>query len=270
MLYRPFAPITGLLLFLLLYSNALCAPMVEDSPFDIDQAVALSRAAIGTKMGQYSFLDHNNKPVFLSDFKGKPLVISLIYTSCHKVCAITTSFLNSAVLKARDALGEDSFNVVTIGFDSRFDRPQVMGQFARHQGINDPNWHFLSGDAATIDRVIGELGFTRVRSPQGFDHIMQATIVDAQGVVHTQVYGDTFDIPLFVSPLKELVLGIPQPLESALDTVVRRVRFYCTTFDPTKNAYHFNYSIFVGMAIGFIIILSTIIFLFKEWRYMKR
>ena len=261
------------LLFLLAFipplsAAALVAP--AGRAFNPERALQMSRAAIGRSLEGYSFLDRNEQPVQLADFKGKPLVISLIYTSCYHTCSLVTRSLAEVVEKARDALGKDSFTVVTIGFDTHFDTPKTMAWFARQQGVDDPNWRFLSGDAATVQRLVKNLGFSYFRSPKGFDHLVQASVVDSGGILYGQVYGELFPPPLLVDPLKELILGTPPAKESALANLVRRVRFYCTTYDPTRNAYRFDYSLFVGLFIGASIILGTSVWLYREMRGGKR
>ena len=54
--------------------------------------------------------------VSLAEFAGRPVLISLIFTSCHHVCPTTTRRLAEAVDNARAVLGDDSFAVLTIGF----------------------------------------------------------------------------------------------------------------------------------------------------------
>jgi protein SCO1/2 len=74
---------------------------------------------------------------------------------------------------AQEALGGDSFAVLTIGFDTRNDTPQRMASFARARGVSLPNWWFLSTDSATIERLTRDLGFVFFPSPKGFDHTAQ-------------------------------------------------------------------------------------------------
>ena len=62
-------------------------------------------------------------------------------------------------------------------------------------------WTFASADAATIERLARDAGFTYFASPKGFDHITQTTIIDAAGRVMLQVYGEDFAPPLVVEPL---------------------------------------------------------------------
>ena len=59
------------------------------------------------------------------------------------------------------------------------------------------------------------MGFLYYKSSNGFDHLIQATVIDADGVVYRQVYGQVFDTPLLVDPLIDLVLGRAPPEQSA-------------------------------------------------------
>lgn len=250
-------------------------PRVEASTqtaasFDSDQALRLSQAAVGRPLEHYTFLDQNGRRVSLDDFKGNPLLISLVYTSCYHTCSVITRALASVVKKARDAFGNERFTVVTIGFDPPFDTPKAMSYFARQQGVSEKNWHFLSGDVATLQRLITNIGFSYLPSPKGFDHVVQTTVVDAKGVVYRQVYGEIIQTPQLLEPLKELIFGVSPPTESSIETLVRRVRLFCTTYDPSSDAYRFDYSLFVGLFIGAAIIFSTGFFLFREMRRAKK
>lgn len=233
--------------------------------FDNASALKYSQAAIGRTIGDYVLTDRESREVRLSRYHGRPLVVSLIYTSCYHICPTTTRHLASVVKKARDALGRDSFNVVTIGFDVENDTPRAMKYFAGKQGVDLPGWQFLSGDAVTIKRLAADLGFVFFRSPKGFDHLIQATVIDSDGKIYRQVYGMNFDTPLLVEPLKELVFGRPSGA-SLLDTIGNRIRLFCTVYDPASDSYRFDYSIFVGMFIGATTLGFIAFMLVREWR----
>ena len=197
-------------------------------------------------------------------------MLSLIYTSCYQICPMTTRHLAKVVDKARAALGEDSFNVAVLGFDAHNDSPQAMIHFARKQGIDERGWRLLSASPDTIKALSEELGFKFFASPNGFDHITQATVIDAEGRIYRQVYGEVFETPLLVEPLKDLVLGQPKPNQTLLSELINKVRFFCTTYDPARDAYHFDYSLFIGIFVGASIILSGIFLLIREFRQGRR
>jgi len=243
---------------------------IEDKPkFDYDVALKTSQSAIGKQLGDHVFTNAEGKQVSLSDFRGKPLVISMVYTSCYQICPMTTRHLSKVVEKARDALGDDSFNVAVIGFDTRVDTPDAMQYFANMQGISDKNWQLLSIDSKNLESLTKELGFLYYPTSNGFDHLIQATVIDADGKVYRQVYGQVFDTPLLVDPLLELVLGRPQPEQSFFSGLGNKIKLFCTTYDPHSGAYYFDYSLFVGMFVGFTVIVSIIWFMRRELRKGK-
>jgi len=168
------------------------------------------------------------------------------------------------VEKAREALGNKSFSIAILGFDTQNDTPQAMISYAKKQGIKNADWSLLSADSDTINALSKQLGFLFFTSPNGFDHIVQASVIDAESVVYTQVYGEVFETPLLVEPLKDLVLGRPKPGQNFLDELVDKVRFFCTAYDPNRDGYHFDYSLFIGLVIGAFIILSGLIFVLFE------
>lgn len=238
--------------------------------FQYKTALQSSQAAIGRTLHDYLLTDQHGRSLRLSEFKGKPLVLSLVYTSCYHICPMTTRNLSKVVEKARDALGHDSFSVAVLGFDAQHDTPQAMISYAKKQGVEENGWYLLSADSDTINALSKQLGFLFFTSPNGFDHIVQASVIDAEGSVYTQVYGEVFETPLLVEPLKDLVLGRPKPGQTLLDELVNKVRFFCTAYDPSRDGYRFDYSLFVGLVIGAMIILSGFFFVFAELLKRRR
>lgn len=235
-----------------------------------DEALKISQAAIGRELENLEFTDGFGRPVSLSDYRGQPLLVSLIFTSCHHVCPALTRHLAPAVDAAREALGRDSFQVVTIGFDTTNDTPERMQDFARKQGISDPAWTFLSASSETMAKLVENVGFIYFPTPRGFDHITQITIVDRDGMIYQQVYGGTFELPWLVEPLKDLVFNRPQSANSFFSGMVDKVKLFCTVYDPNTGRYHFDYSLFFQIAIGAMGVLGVMAYLLVEIRRARR
>ncbi len=248
--------------------NASQIPSIDTATqtFDYDAALATSQNAIGNQLSGYGFVSSEGRTINIEGFKGKPLVISMVYTSCYQICPMTTRHLSKMVEKARDTLGSDKFNVAVIGFDTAIDTPQAMQYFANKQGISDNSWHLLSGNQADVNALARDTGFLFTPSSNGFDHLIQATILDAEGKVYRQVYGQVFETPLLVDPLIELVLGRAAPSKSFLTDLTDKVKLFCTTYDPVRDGYFFDYSLFIGMLIGASIILYTAFVAMREYR----
>lgn len=247
--------------------------LADDDPqagYDADAALSISQAAIGQPLQDLALTDSQGNPVSLAQYRGRPLLISLIFTSCYHVCPAITRHLNTIVKAGREALGEDSFQVLTVGFDTPVDTPEAMRQFARRQDVDDPNWAFLSGSAQTMEALVQNIGFVHFPSPRGFDHINQVTVVDGEGIIYRQVYGAAFELPALMEPLKQLVFNRPLKNEPLVSSLMNRIKLFCTVYDPATGRYRFDYSLFVGMAVGAAIVLALILSLSLEYLRSRR
>lgn len=234
--------------------------------YDSDAALKISQAAIGRSLDGYQLIDRQGRTVSLADYRGKPLMISMIYTSCFHICPTTTQNLARAVTTVRSAVGEDAFRVATIGFDARNDTPERMRTYARQQRVSrEKNWIFLSADQATINRLTTDLGFLYTPSSKGFDHLIQTTLVDGEGKIYRQIYGMEVDPTVLTRAMKELVFG-RTPVSLNLTSLVDRVRLFCTVYDPASDSYKLNYAMIFGMVIGVFGLMATAIVLVRILR----
>ncbi len=256
-----------ILLVLILAVPLLSVAQVElDNRYDPDSALQISQGAVGTTIGNYEFVDRLNRNVSLHDYAGRPLVISMIFTSCHHVCPMTTRHLDQTTRAAREVLGDDSFDVVSIGFDAIHDTPYAMAAFAREQGVRAEGWRFLSGSQEAIEALSADLGFIYFPTSRGFDHINQVTIIDRESKVYSQVYGVTFELPWLVEPLKQIVFNRPSSAGHVVASLVDRVRLFCTVYNPASGRYEIDNSLFIQIAIGFMILLSVAVYLWRGFR----
>jgi protein SCO1/2 len=243
----------------------ISAPAAAQQEYDREAALAISQGVLGDSIGNHSFRNTDGQQFRLDSLRGKPLVVSLIYTSCHHVCPMITANIERNLEIAHEALGEDAISVVTIGFDWQVDTPDRMRMYASAKGIDVPGWHFLSGDEASVAAISKAVGFQFFPAPKGFDHLSQTTIVDASGNVYRQVYGQDFTTQQFVEPLKELVFDTPRDA-SLVDHWVDSFKLFCTVYDPNTGRYAFDYSIFTMIVVGVLCLGAILTFLITEWR----
>lgn len=232
---------------------------------DRETALKFSVGAVGQQVGDYTLLDRKGHQFKLSSYRGKPLLVSFIYTSCFEVCPATTQFLAKAVKHMQAALGADSFAVLTVGFNAPWDSPMTMRDYASRQSIKLPNWEFASADAATMKDFTRNLGFSYAYSVAGFDHISQLTLIDQNGMITHQVYGDSFELPALGEPLKKLV-GNVQTQYPGWEGLRNRIRLFCTVYDPKTKGYTTDYSFFGGLFISVIMIYFFAVWILRTWR----
>ncbi len=240
------------------------------SKFDENQALAYSQAAIGRTVDASGFVDQQNRTVSLEELRGKPLIISMVYTSCYHTCPMITQALERSVISAQETFGVDGFSVLSIGFDTAEDSPDRMRAYANERGIDFDNWRFVSSTSEVVDSLSQTLGFIFFPSPKGYDHLAQTTIVDGEGKVYAHIYGADYSPPALVEPLKRLVLGTSATLTS-VGGIVDRIRLFCTTYDPRSDRYRFDHSIFIGLIIGGLSLSGVALILGRNaWRIWGR
>ena len=93
------------------------------------------------------------------------------------------------------------------GGDDRFrhavDRPERMRQYAGHGQYRRGELAFSQRRRErTVAALAADIGFIYLASPKGFDHSAQTTVLDADGRVYRQVYGQSFTTQALVEPLK--------------------------------------------------------------------
>ena len=229
-------------------------------------ALRTSQAVIGKAIGDYTLLDREGRPVRLSSYRGKPLLVSFIYTGCFQVCPTSTRSLHEAVQALQKVVGPNQFNVVSIGFNQPADSPQALRAFALAHEIDTPNWEFLSPHASIVEALTRDFGFSYVATPAGFDHLLAVTVLDAQSRIYTQVYGERLSADKLGEPLRQLLRGAPMPQSLRLADVLDRVRILCTVYDPVTGQYRYAYGLIIEIAGGVTFALAMLWFFLAEWR----
>ena len=238
----------------------------------LDEAAALAagQAVIGSTPSDFTFLDRQGKPVRLSQYRGKPLLVSFIYTGCFEICPATTRNLHEAVKGLDKLLSPNQFNVVSIGFNQPADSPVALRSFATQYGIKYPNWEFLSPHARIVEPLTRAFGFSYLATPAGFDHVLGVTVLDADGKIATQVWGDKLTAQQLGEPLRQLLGRAPVTQRETLSGLLERVRILCTVYDPETGSYRFKYALVMELVGGAVFFLWMIGYGVAEWRRSRR
>ncbi|MBL8362739.1 MAG: SCO family protein [Rubrivivax sp.] len=240
---------------------------------DEREALRAGEAVVGTQPPDFAFTSRHGQPVRLSDYRGKPLLVSFIYTGCFQVCPTQTRALNEAVQGLDKLLGPDRYHVVSIGFNQPFDSPEQMRAYAAQHRIQARNWEFLSPPAAAVAPLTRAFGFSYLATPAGFDHVLGVTVLDAEGRVRAQVWGDALRADQLGGPLRQLLLGAPVVGTDAGTTIaalVDRVRVLCTVYDPNTGTYRYDVKLVAELIGGSLFFLTAFAYLCVEWRRQRR
>ena len=95
----------------------------------------------------FSLLNQDSLLITNKAIEGKIHVANFIFTSCGSICP--TMSKNMKILS--DSLGENS-KVVLLSYSVTpwIDKPHVLKEYKKNQGIENKNWHFLTGEKSAI------------------------------------------------------------------------------------------------------------------------
>ena len=183
------------------------------------------------------FKDEQGREVRLIEFfKGKPVVLSLVYYSCPMLCNQVLNGMLAAFRQTSLNLGEQ-FEVVTISFDSK-ETPELAAKKKETyiKGYNRPGgesgWHFLTGDETNIKRVTEAVGFhfTWDEQTKQFAHASGIMVATPEGRLARYFYGIDYNP-------RDLRLGLVEASQNKIGTPVDSLMLYCYHYDPATGKY---------------------------------
>jgi protein SCO1/2 len=129
-------------------------------PSDPKMAASKTTSAGTDRFPNVPLITHRGEKVHFYDdvIRGNKInIINMMYTQCPDVCGGT--LVNMARVQALfgERMGRDVF-MYSITLDPRQDTPKVLALHAEHLGAG-PNWTFLTGKPADIERLRRALNF---------------------------------------------------------------------------------------------------------------
>lgn len=183
------------------------------------------------------FLDESGKAVRLGDYFGKkPIILTLVYYRCPMLCGEVLSGLETSLRVLKFDIG-NQFDVITVSFDPK-DTPaaaadkkaDILKRYGR-AGAAD-GWHFLTGQANSIDALTKAAGFQYEYDPKSdqFAHATAIMILTPEGKIAQYYYGVEY------AP-KDLRLGLIQAADKKIGSPIDEVLLYCYHYDPKAGKY---------------------------------
>lgn len=181
--------------------------------------------------------DESGRPVRLGNYFGqRPVILALVYYNCPMLCTQVLNGLVGALNVMSLDAGTD-FDVVAVSFDAR-ETPEMAAAkkdayLTRYKRPNAAaGWHFLTGDAAAIERLTKAAGF-RFRYDKErdqFAHASAVMVATPAGRLARYFYGIEY------AP-RDLRLGIVEASAGRVGTPVDQVLLYCFHYDPASGKY---------------------------------
>jgi len=183
------------------------------------------------------FRDESGRTVKLAEyFKDKPVVLSLVYYSCPRLCTQVLTGLLGALKGLPMTPGKEFVNL-TVSFDPREQPELAEAKKAEYlKRYNRPGaeagWHFLTGDEPSIQALTRAVGFRYIWDPvtKQYAHASGIMILTPQGKVSRYFYGIEY------API-DLRFGVIDASAGKVGSLADQIILYCYMYDPARGTY---------------------------------
>ena len=147
------------------------------------------------KVPAFSFINQDGKTITNKDFEGKVYVVEFFFTTCPTICPR----MNKNLVQIQNTFeGFEDFGVAAFTINPVHDTPDVLKAYADTYGVNNPNWHLMTGDKDTIYKLSNE-GFNLYTAETeavagGFEHSGNFALIDKNGFLRSRK--DDFGNPI--------------------------------------------------------------------------
>jgi protein SCO1/2 len=148
---------------------------------------------VGQPVPDFALTDQHGQPIRLSQFSGKTVAITFLYTRCPFANYCFRLANNFGRVERRFAGRMDKDLVLlSVSFDPQTDSPAVLEKYASTWKENTKGWYFLTGPVPEIRRVCHMFGMS-VWSDEGMlAHSMHTAVIGRDGKLVANLEGNEF------------------------------------------------------------------------------
>jgi protein SCO1 len=146
---------------------------------------------VGDRMPEYKFTNELGEVVSLSDFRGKAVAITFLFTRCPfpTFCPRMAGNLKETYKLLKEKSGApDNWHLLAITIDPEYDTPAVLKEYAKRYEYDPTRWNFLTGENIDITAIAEQFGLLYWRpdpkQPFNISHNLRTVVIDANGRVH--------------------------------------------------------------------------------------
>lgn len=150
---------------------------------------------VGDLLPDYELIAEDGRRVRFSDFRGKALAFTFIFTRCPlpDFCPrMGNNFARTRELIRANRQAPANWQFLSLSFDPEFDQPAVLSRYAESYRKGDADrWLFAAAPKQTLAELAPRLDLMVNRdSGSGLSHNLRTVVVDPQGRIHRQFNGN--------------------------------------------------------------------------------
>jgi protein SCO1 len=165
--------------------------LMEDAM--VSKSTSSDALRIGQRVPDFTLIDQNRERISLSQFAGKVVAITFIYTRCPRPDYCVRLSNNFGLLQKRfkGGMGRDLV-LLTVVIDSAHDQPEAISNYARIWKADGRFWHFLTGPLLDIQKLCRSFDMAFYPDEALFVHSFHTVIIGRNGELAANLEGNEF------------------------------------------------------------------------------
>lgn len=162
---------------------------------------------VGEAVPEFQGYDQNGAAFKLSKLRGKPVLLTFIYTRCPLPDYCIRMSSNFAEIEKRLKQEQPAIfsklQVVSVSIDPEFDKPPVLKQYAKNYGAQVfPNWHFVSGKPEDVRKFANFFGLSYFPENNQITHSLRTALIAPDGKITALYSGNQWKPEEVLAQLK--------------------------------------------------------------------
>jgi protein SCO1/2 len=149
--------------------------------------------AVGQPVPDFTLTDQNRREVKLSQFAGKVVAVTFVYTRCPfpNYCYRLSNNFGQLQKRFKEQMGRDLV-LLTIVIDPANDGPEALTKYARIWKAESDGWHFLTGPLPEIQQLSRKFGMNFYPDEALLVHSFHTAVIDRQNKLAANLEGNEF------------------------------------------------------------------------------
>lgn len=156
-------------------------PAAENEPV-LDVPDGTSLLEVDDLVPDLRLTDQEGEPFRLSDYHGRALVLTFIYTRCPipDYCPLMSRNFQRLQPKLEEAFG-DRAQLLSVSFDPAYDTPEVLRDYAARYTDDLTNWTFATGSPEEVGQATALFGVFTEETGNQFVHNLTTALIGPDG-----------------------------------------------------------------------------------------
>lgn len=153
---------------------------------------------VGDRLPDFSLVNQEAKRVRFSDFRGKAVAITFIYSRCPlpDFCIrMSDNFARLQKSLSKDPSLKNQWHLLTVSFDPAFDTPPVLKRYGKAYGADFSTWDFVTDSMKTIQELADGLELIQEDDEGGLiAHNLRTAVIGPTGALAAVFKGNEWTV----------------------------------------------------------------------------